>query len=45
MGYVAKEVSEIGAAVKVEVRGKLLPATVTKMPFVPASYYRVPGSK
>lgn len=31
-----------GTKLKVDVRGKLHDATVTKMPFVPANYYRKP---
>jgi len=40
MGYVAPSAAELGTAVAVEVRGKLYPATVAKMPFVPNQYYR-----
>jgi aminomethyltransferase len=40
MGYVAPSHAADGTAVAVEVRGKLVDATVTKMPFVPNRYYR-----
>jgi aminomethyltransferase len=43
MGYVAANAMEAGTKVAVEVRGKLIPATVAKMPFVPHHYYK--GSK
>lgn len=42
MGYVETAHAKAGTAVQVEIRGKLRPATVTKMPFVEARYYRVP---
>jgi aminomethyltransferase len=51
MGYVASELSNIPtdasapATIAVEVRGKLIPAKVTKMPFVPNRYYKPAGSK
>ncbi|QFU01764.1 Aminomethyltransferase [Halomonas sp. THAF5a] len=40
MGYVAIEAAEIGATVYAEVRGKRLPMTVSKMPFVTPGYFR-----
>ena len=40
MGYVAIEASEIGNTVYAEVRGKRLPMTVTRMPFVTPGYHR-----
>ncbi|MDD1780383.1 glycine cleavage system aminomethyltransferase GcvT [Enterovibrio sp. ZSDZ35] len=40
MGYVKTELAVIGTEVFAEVRGKKLPMTVEKMPFVPQRYYR-----
>ncbi|RXJ74477.1 glycine cleavage system protein T [Veronia nyctiphanis] len=40
MAYVNAEVAVIGTEVFAEVRGKKLPMTVEKMPFVPQRYYR-----
>jgi aminomethyltransferase len=40
MGYVSKENAAIGATVFAEMRGKRLPATITKMPFTPANFKR-----
>lgn len=40
MGYVKKGYRKAGTKVKVEVRGKQNDAEVTKMPFVPAKYYK-----
>lgn len=40
MGYVEKGYDKAGTALKVDVRGKLNDATVTKMPFVPTPYYK-----
>ncbi|MBB3192561.1 glycine cleavage system aminomethyltransferase GcvT [Halomonas cerina] len=40
MGYVAIEQAEVGTVVHAEVRGKRLPMTVTKLPFVTPSYRR-----
>ena len=40
MGYVPPALAVLGTALHVEVRGKLVPATVAKMPFVPTNYYR-----
>ena len=38
--YVASECSKIGTKLKVNVRGKVNEAEVTKMPFVAAKYYK-----
>lgn len=40
MAYVDSELREPGTDLNVEVRGKLVPVTVTRMPFVPQNYYR-----
>ncbi|MGP8306847.1 glycine cleavage system aminomethyltransferase GcvT [Vibrio sp. YIC-376] len=40
MGYVRADLAEIGTELFAEVRGKMLPMTVEKMPFVPQRYYR-----
>lgn len=40
MGYVATELASPGTALQAEVRGKLLPVSVTTLPFVPHQYYR-----
>ena len=40
MAYVTSNFTAIGTEVYAEVRGKKLPMTVTKMPFVAQSYYR-----
>ncbi|AMC99535.1 glycine cleavage system aminomethyltransferase GcvT [Halomonas chromatireducens] len=40
MGYVTIENAEIGTTVYAEVRGKRLPMTVSKMPFVEPGYFR-----
>jgi aminomethyltransferase len=40
MGYVTLEHTEIGTQVLAEVRGKRLPMTVSRMPFVPPGYHR-----
>ncbi|PXX95544.1 glycine cleavage system aminomethyltransferase GcvT [Halomonas sp. LBP4] len=40
MGYVAVEAADPGTTVYAEVRGKRLPMTVSKMPFVAPGYYR-----
>ncbi|XP_072305479.1 aminomethyltransferase, mitochondrial [Eucyclogobius newberryi] len=39
MGYVDAAFSKNGTLVQVEVRKKAVPATVSKMPFVPTNYY------
>ncbi|ASA57382.1 glycine cleavage system aminomethyltransferase GcvT [Vibrio gazogenes] len=40
MGYIVRESASLGTEIYAEVRGKMLPMTVTKMPFVPQRYYR-----
>ncbi|OOF23665.1 glycine cleavage system protein T [Salinivibrio sp. IB574] len=40
MAYVSPEFTAVGTEVFAEVRGKKLPMTVEKMPFVPQRYYR-----
>lgn len=40
MGYVRQDLSAIGTEVFADVRGKMLPMVVEKMPFVPQRYYR-----
>lgn len=40
MGYVRADLAVIGHELLAEVRGKMLPMTVEKMPFVPQRYYR-----
>lgn len=40
MGYVATPQAADGTALSIDVRGKLVPAVVSKMPFVPSRYYR-----
>lgn len=40
MAYVQRELGDPGTALAVDVRGKPLPVTVTKMPFSPQRYYR-----
>ncbi len=42
MGYVEKAFATPGTAVTLLVRGKELPAQVTKLPFVPNRFYRAP---
>ena len=42
MGYVATPHSKVDTEITLKVRGKMHKATVTKMPFVPSRYYRVP---
>jgi len=42
MGYVDIPNSKLGTEVHLGVRKKMLPTTVTKMPFVPTNYWRVP---
>lgn len=39
MGYVDVAFAKNGTAIQVEVRKKAIPATVSKMPFVPTNYY------
>ena len=40
MGYVAAHLAVEGTRLAINVRGKLVPARVTKMPFVPHRYYK-----
>ena len=40
MAYVQRPLAEPGTALAVEVRGKALPVTVTRMPFVAQRYHR-----
>ena len=40
MAYVERELGEPGTELTVDVRGTLLPVTVTRMPFIPQRYYR-----
>lgn len=40
MGYVKAGLHKAGTQLKVDVRGKINEATVTKMPFVPTKYYK-----
>uniref|UniRef100_A0A1A8BJ58 Aminomethyltransferase n=1 Tax=Nothobranchius kadleci TaxID=1051664 RepID=A0A1A8BJ58_NOTKA len=39
MGYVDAAFAKNGTSIQVEIRKKTLPATVSKMPFVPTNYY------
>ncbi len=39
-GYVTTALSKAGTAVKVDVRGRVNDAVVTKMPFVPTHYFK-----
>lgn len=43
LGFVPVSVAEPGAALKVSVRGRAQPATVTPLPFVPHNYFRKPA--
>jgi len=40
MGYLDKSCAKVGTTVYAQVRNKMIPAVVSKMPFVPAKYYR-----
>ena len=40
MGYVAPHLAAEGSEVCIDVRGKLIPAKVTKMPFFPTRYFK-----
>lgn len=40
IGYISSALAKVGTEVKVEVRGKQNAAVVSKMPFVPARYYK-----
>jgi aminomethyltransferase len=40
MGYVATAHAAEDTEIMLSVRGKLLPAKITKLPFVPTDYYK-----
>jgi len=40
MAYIKRDLGEPGTALSVDVRGKKVPVTVTRMPFTPQRYYR-----
>ena len=40
MGYVKTALAKAGTALVIELRGKPVPAEVTKLPFVPHRYHR-----
>lgn len=42
MGYIDMPHNKVGTQLTVSVRGKVNPAEVVKMPFVPSQYYRLP---
>lgn len=42
IGYVETASSKAGTEVMLKIRGKMQKAEVSKMPFVPSNYYRVP---
>jgi len=42
MGYVATPHSKADTEITLKIRGKMQKAVITKMPFVPSRYYRVP---
>ena len=42
VGYVTKKFGKAGTPLKVVVRGRANDATVTKMPFVPNTYFKAP---
>mmetsp|Transcript_18593 Transcript_18593/g.46059 ORF Transcript_18593/g.46059 Transcript_18593/m.46059 type:complete len:413 (+) Transcript_18593:69-1307(+) len=42
MGYVSAPNAKVGTEVQLKIRNKMQKATITKMPFVEARYYRVP---
>ncbi|EGC28969.1 aminomethyltransferase [Dictyostelium purpureum] len=41
MGYVSTPLSKVGTKVNVSVRNKIIPATISKMPFVPTHYKKI----
>eukprot|EP01068_Selenidium_serpulae_P009613 Selendium_serpulae@DN5275_c0_g1_i1.p2 len=43
MGYVATALSKTGTQLQIDVKGKPRHAEVTKMPFLPNNFYKVPG--
>lgn len=42
MGYIQSEFTKVDTPIQVKIREKLHSAVVTKMPFVPPNYYRIP---
>ena len=40
MAYIERGLGEPGTGLNVDVRGKLVPVTVTPMPFIPQRYFR-----
>lgn len=40
MGYVTKEFAKVGTEINLIVRGKLVPAQIEKLPFVPQRYFK-----
>jgi aminomethyltransferase len=42
MGYVETASSKVGTEVQLNIRGKMQPAVVAKMPFITPGYYKVP---
>lgn len=44
MGYVQVDHAAENTDVQLSVRGKLLPAKITKMPFVPTDYFKAPSA-
>jgi len=44
MGYVKTSHSKLDTPISVKVRGKVSPAKIVKMPFVPQTYYRGPSN-
>jgi len=40
MGYVLTEYAKEGTEISLSLRGKKIPAQVTKMPFVPTNYFK-----
>ena len=42
MGYVETKSAKVGTQIMLKIRNKMQAAEITKMPFVPSNYYRVP---
>lgn len=42
MGYVAETHKKPGQAVRLRIRGKVYPAEIARMPFVPSNYFSAP---
>ena len=42
MGYVETPSAKVGTEIMLKIRNKMQKAEITKMPFVPSNYYRVP---